>query len=291
MYELVMLTDCCGYIDCPTTIGFIKNGDTAYLIDSGNDKEAGRKVRQHLDGLGLKLSAIFNTHSNADHIGGNKYLQAQTGCKIYAPKIEAAFTSAPILEPSFLYGGFPPKELQNKFLMAQESNCELLTDGALPQELSSIPLSGHFFDMVGYRHSDGIVYLADCLFSEETIGKYHISFVYDVAAFLETLEAVKYMEAKIFVPSHAAPTENIVPLAQLNIDKTYEIAEKICKFASFPLTFEELLQKLFDSYNLTMNFGQYALVGSTLRSYLSWLTERGDLQYYFENNKMLWNIK
>ena len=91
------------------------NDTDVCLIDSGNDKEAGRKVRQRCS---TKTTAIYNTHSNADHIGGNQYLQNQTGCKVYAPGIECDFTRHPVLEPSFLYGGYPPNDLRHKFLMA-----------------------------------------------------------------------------------------------------------------------------------------------------------------------------
>ena len=34
-----------------------------------------------------------------------------------APGIDCAFTRHPILEPSFLYGGYPCKELRHKFLV------------------------------------------------------------------------------------------------------------------------------------------------------------------------------
>ena len=67
MYELIQISDSSYYIQSPAKIG--------------------------------------HTHSNADHIGGNKYLQGQTGCKIYVPGIDCDFTRHPILEPSFLYGG------------------------------------------------------------------------------------------------------------------------------------------------------------------------------------------
>lgn len=54
-----------------------------------------------------------------------------------------------------------------------------------------IDLPGHFFDMVGFRTPDDIVFLADCLFSKETLDKYQINFIYDVGAYLKTLETVK----------------------------------------------------------------------------------------------------
>lgn len=289
MYELIQVSENSYYIQSPAKIGLVKLNDTdVCLIDSGNDKSAGRKIRQILDANGWHLTAIYNTHSNADHIGGNKYLQEQTGCRIYAPGIECDFTRHPVLEPSFLYGGCPPKELRHKFLMAQESDAEYLTGRQLPDGFELIPLPGHFFDMTGFRTPDDIVYLADCLSSRETLDKYQIGFIYDIEAYLNTLEMVKSMTAKLFVPAHADATEDISELAQYNIDKVWEIAEKIIEICKEPLCFEQILQRLFTEYNLVMNFEQYALIGSTVRSYLSWLKDTGRLQSRFEQNMLLW---
>ena len=108
-----------------------------------------------------------------------------------------------------------------------------------------------------------------------------MAFIYDVAAYLDTLEKVKAMEAKLFVPAHAQATEDIAPLAQYNIDKVKEIAGRMLEMCREPLMFEELLQKLFKAYELTLNFEQYALVGSTVRSFLTWLKESGKIEAVF----------
>ena len=188
MYELVQVSEKCYYINCPAKIGvYVADGENVYLVDSGNDKDAGRKVRQILDKNGWHLAAILNTHSNADHIGGNRYLQGQTGCKIYSGGIEAAFTKYPVLEPSFLYGGYPCKDLRHKFLMAQESDVVDFSDQSFPKEIEVIPLPGHFFDMVGFRMPDNVVFLADCISSRETLDKYAVSFIYDVGAYLSVV--------------------------------------------------------------------------------------------------------
>ena len=92
MYELVKITDQSYYIESPAKIGVYVTGGGVYLIDAGNDRDAGRRVRKVLDEQGWKLLGILVTHSNADHIGGCQYLQRQTGCKVFAPGIEAQFT-------------------------------------------------------------------------------------------------------------------------------------------------------------------------------------------------------
>lgn len=289
MYELVQVSENSYYIESPAKIGLVKlGGDEVCLIDSGNDKDAGRKIRKILDANGWKLTAIYNTHSNADHIGGNKYLQGQTGCKIYAPGMECDFTNHTVLEPSFLYGGYPCKDLRHKFLMAQGSNAEYLTKDVLPKGFELIDLPGHFLDMVGFRTPEDVVYLADCLSSRETLDKYQIGFIYDVGAYIKTLEMVKTLKAKIFIPAHAAAAEDISELAGYNIDKVYEISEKIIELCKEPLSFEVILQKLFTEYALEMNFEQYVLVGSTVRSYLSWLKDTGKLNSEFVHNMLLW---
>lgn len=289
MYELIQVSENNYYIQCPAKIGLVRiNGSDVFLIDSGNDKEAGKKVLKILNANGWNLKYIVNTHSNADHIGGNKYLQSQTGCKIYASGIECAVTKHTILEPAFLYGGYPCKDLRHKFLMAQESEAEYLASDVLPEGFEIIPLPGHFFDMAGLRTPDDIVYLADCLSSRETLDKYQIGFIYDVESYIKTLEAVKTMNAKLFIPSHAAPCEDISELAQYNIDKVNEIAEKIVSFCADPICFDVLLQKLFNEYDLKLTFEQYALVGSTVRSYLSWLKDGGKLTVSFDDNILRW---
>lgn len=319
MYELIQVSDNCFYIQSPAKIGLVKINDTEVcLIDSGNDKDAGKKVKKILDANGWTLKAIYNTHSNADHIGGNKYLQSQTGCKIYAPGIEADFTNHPILEPSYLYGGCPPKDLRHKFLLAQESNAEYLTKENLPEGWEIIQLPGHFFDMVGFRTPDDVVYLADCLSSKMTLDKYGITVLYDVESYLQTLEMIKNMKAKLFIPAHAEATEEISELAQYNIDKVHEVAEHILEICagsvlrktkndeqgcsagadcetlnseqehSTGMNFEAILQKLFQDYGLVMTFEQYVLVGSTVRSYLAWLKDTGRVNVKFEDNMLLW---
>jgi len=289
VYELIQVSENCYYIQSPAKIGLVKlGGDEVCLIDSGNDKEAGKKVRKILDANGWKLRAIYNTHSNADHIGGNRYLQEQTGCRVFAPGAECAFTNHPILEPAFLYGGYPCKDLRHKFLLAQESRAELLTEDVLPEGFEIIPLLGHYFDMAGFRTPDGVVYLADCLSSRETLDKYGVTFLYDVAAYLDTLEKVACMEAKLFIPAHAAPAESMAELAKYNIDKVHEVAEAILEICAEPVNFETVLQRLFARYGLAMNFEQYVLVGSTVRSYLAWLKDTGRLNARFEDNLLLW---
>ena len=288
MYELIKLTEKCYYIECPAKIGIYKPcGNEVYLIDSGSDKDTGKKVKKVLDANGWELKAIFNTHSHADHIGGNKYLQSQTGCKIYAKGIECDFTNHPVLEGAFLYGGMPFSELSHKFILAQESEASPICDEVLPEGLSIVSLEGHSFDMVGFLSDDGVVFIADCLSSRATIDKYGIGFIYDIEKYIETLNAIKTFKADIFVPSHAQPTDNICELAQYNIDKVDEIANKIIEFCKSSITFDNLLKMLFDCYGMTMSHQQYVLVGSTVRSYISWLKKQGRLDMIFENNTML----
>ena len=291
MFELVQVNEKTYYIESPAKIGvYVAEGTDVYLIDSGNDKDAGRKIRKLLDEKGWTLKGILNTHSNADHIGGNDYLQRQRKCKVFTSGIETAFTKYPILETSFLYGGYPCKDLRHKFLLAAASDAVDFSDADFPKDIEVIPLPGHFFDMVGFRTPDNTVFLADCLSSIENLDKYAVSFIYDVAAYLKTLNAVEAMDGTVFVPSHAAAgsKEDMQKLVQANRDKIYEIKAYLLSLCQEPMIFEHILQKVFDRYQLVMTIEQYVLVGSTIRSYLSWLRDTGEMTYAFEDHLMVW---
>ena len=289
--ELIKLGEKTYYIKNPTNIGVYKISENeVFLIDSGNDKDAGRKILKIMDEQGWTVKGIITTHSNADHIGGNKIIQDRTGCKIYATAIEKSFSENPVLEPSFLYGGYPFKDLRNKFLCAKESNVELI-DNNLPDGLEVISLKGHFFEMIGIKTDDDVYFLADSLFSEETISKYHLFFLYDVKEFLNSLEVLSSLEGKLFIPSHTEASENILELIEINKAKVMEISNKIYEICEEEKIFEEILKIIFDEYKLTMSSNQYVLIGSTIRSYLSYLYEEEKLTFEFKDNRMYWKQK
>ena len=286
--ELIKVGEKTYYIKNPTNIGIYKiDNENVYIIDTGNDKDAGKKILKIIEEQGWKVKGIINTHSNADHIGGNKVIQDRINCEIYSYNIEKAITEYPILEPSFLYGGYPFKELKNKFLFAKESIVKNIENN-LPEGLEYINLKGHFFDMIGIRTSDNIVFLADSLFSEETITKYHLFFIYDVREYLNTLEQLKELKAKLYIPSHVEATKDINELIEINKNKINEVLEVIYNECEKELTFEEILKNVFDKYNLVMNINQYVLIGSTIKSYLSYLKDEDKITYEFIDNKMIW---
>lgn len=290
MYELNQVGDKTYYIESPAKIGIYKLSETEVcLIDSGNDKDAGRKVQGILAEQGWSLKFILNTHSNADHVGGNAVLQQRLNVPAYTSGIEACFNRFPILESSFLYGGYPVKELRNKFLMAQPSEADDITKISLPQGLEILPLEGHYFGMFGVKTDDGVWFLADCMMGENILQKYHASFIYDVAAYLATLDKVEALEGKWFIPAHAAACQDIKPLVKANRQKVLDICEKLLKWCREPMMFEDVLKMTFDHYGLIMDWNQYVLVGSTIRSYLAYLHDSGKMSSTFENNQLLWS--
>lgn len=289
MYELIQAGEDTFYMDCPTKVGFFRiKEDTVVLIDSGSDKDAGRKVKKILDTQGWKVDAIFHTHSHADHIGGNQYLQRQTGCKIYAPGMERAFTEFPVLEPALLYGAVPFKELCSKFLMAKESDVLPLTEEVLPEGLKMIPLPGHCCEMVGFQTRDDVIFLGDALSGTDTLNKYPIGYLFDVEQYLQSLKRITKMNVKQFIPSHAPVCSEIEALAQYNIEQTAIISDRIEERLFAPMLFEELLSQIFADFGMTMDLTQRMLVGGTVKAYLSYLKKNGRVDYRFEENRMLW---
>ena len=142
--------------------------------------------------------------------------------------------------------------------------------------------------MIGIKTSDNVYFLADSLFSKDTIEKYHLFFIYDVKEYLQTLENLKELTGKLYIPSHCEATDNISDLIELNKNKIKEISQKILVHCQKEATFEEILKYIFDEYNLIMNPNQYVLIGSTIRSYLSYLYNEGKITYEFKENKMIW---
>lgn len=287
MFDLVHAAGNTYYIESPARVGVYVSNKEAWLIDGGFAPDAGARILDVLTKQGWTLKGIIATHAHPDHIGGCRYLQEKTGCGIFAHGVEVALTQFPVLHPAFTYGGRPYRVLRGKSNMAEPSSVSEM-EGAIPSELKIISLRGHSFDMVGIRTPDDVVFLADALCAENVLQRYGITFVYDVGAYLNTLDAIFAMKATLFVPSHVPPTNDIRKLVQINKKSVFSVADTIADWCVPLTTNEVLLKKVFKQYRRSINFDQYGLVGSTVRSYLAWLKDTGRVETEFRDNILYW---
>ena len=289
MYELIKASENCYYIDSPSKVGIYKReNNDVYLIDSGSDINSAKKTLKICAEQNFEIKGIINTHAHADHIGGNAYIQEKTGCDIFCSAIDRPFIEHTIINPLHIYGGYIPQEMCHKFFLAESSKTKDISSPDFPQELRTYDISGHSLGMIAIVTPDKTAFVGDIVSSADIITKYGITYLLDIKKHLESLEFVENMSADKFVMSHVETTDDIKELIKLNRDKIYEICHLILLMCKEPLSFETLLQKLFYHYKLNMNIRQHSLVGSTVRSYLSYLKNEGKIDAIIDNNFILW---
>ncbi len=203
--------------------GVIEDGQGgALIVDTGLDDSHARKLLSGLAERQLTPTAILNTHSHADHHGGNALvLKRFPGLPIYAPPLEAAIINHPLLEPLSLFGACPPPALQDKFFLAPATPAQAVsagkhTLGGAKVELLDIP--GHAVQMFAVRVG-GVLLAADGLFGPASLKKNPLTFCADSAAQKASAARLGALEeVQITLPGHGDPTTDLAGLARTNLE-------------------------------------------------------------------------
>ena len=244
------------YFPGPANIGLIDTAAGSWLVDSGNDKEAGRKLNRVLSDTGRTLAGIACTHSNSDHIGGNRFLQQKTGCRVLASRGEEPFISSPGMEPAFLWGGRPFRQITNKFFKAQPSEVSEIFEPEYAYEFGKIiPLPGHFVDQVGILSPHRVLYLGDSLFGVKILEKYRIPYIYDIEDFRESIGIIRSIKADWYLPGHGELVSDIGAVADANCAIVDNLESCVLETLKESLQFEELLKRLCDGFGVELNAG------------------------------------
>lgn len=287
MYELHHLKGNTYYIDGQTNIGLYvlnKNNDVA-LIDCGPQFE-GPIIDSLLRRHNFHLTHLILTHSHADHSGCALYLYKITGCMIISSKIERAFMRDAKLDIGFLYGGYPLNEYDSK-LMHVDDNDEIYSLKSIPDGLTYFYLPGHHYGMIGIKTADGVNFVADTLGNIDLVDTQKVLLIYDVSGYLNTLDYVESLNGSIIVPSHSEVTTNISEVVNFNRHQIFEIMRLLLDYLKEEHTIEDVCKYIFDYYNLRISYNKYMIIMSTIRSYLSYLSNNKKLKNYFKNNKLV----
>ncbi|WP_102128365.1 MBL fold metallo-hydrolase [Deinococcus planocerae] len=266
----------------------------ALLVDTGLDESHAQKLLRALEEAGLTPTGILNTHSHADHHGGNAgILKRFPALKVFAPPLEEAIITHPILEPLSLFGARPPRELQTKFLLAPPSPARLAPEPGLCRiggvDLELIEVAGHASMMFAVRVGE-VLYAADALFGPESLEKHPLTFCADsrlqkeAAARLGELEGVR-----VALPGHGDPTDDLAGLVATNLAAYARTTQAVLEAVrAGGATVDDLLARVCDALGVQMtNPGAVVLNRAVVSAHLTEGLERGAVAMAVEGNRLL----
>ncbi|GHG06944.1 zinc metallohydrolase [Deinococcus piscis] len=279
-----------------TSVAVDNGAGGALIVDTGLDDAQARRLLRGLEAQGLTPAAILNTHSHADHHGGNAHiLKKCPGLPVYAPPLEAAIIRHPVLEPLSLYGALPPAELQTKFLLApaspaQEVEAGQQTLGGAAVELLAVP--GHAAQMFAVRIDD-VLYAADALFGPEALSKHPLTFCADSAAQKASAQALGELSGiRTVLMGHGEPSGDLAGLAEANVQSYAQTTAWVLEAATQGAAgLDELLARVAELAGVQMShMGPLLLNRAVVAAHLKELLTDGHVRAEILENRLLWGV-
>jgi glyoxylase-like metal-dependent hydrolase (beta-lactamase superfamily II) len=181
------------------------DGGEATLVDSGYVSHAGQTVELVGHALaGRCLKRLLNTHSHADHIGGNAALQAAYGCEISVPaglhaRIAEWDENALLLSPL----GQQAARFQHDHLIAAGQQIEM---GSLNWQALAVP--GHDMEALAFHNPEQRLLISGDALWENGFGVIFPELLGEadgLASTQVTLEMLARLPVDTVIPGHGSP--------------------------------------------------------------------------------------
>ena len=292
MNQLIKVGKDTSYIQGFTNVGVVSLGNgQVCLIDTGIGDDDAHVICENLDNNHLIPAFIINTHCHADHVGGNGWLQNIYHCPAYSVATEIFLSEYTDVACSFLYGGYPPEKMQETLLRAKVSEVYDINKFDLPSGFRFERIDGHSFAMIAVKTPDDIWFIADSVIDPSILRLHHMSYNYNISKYLESLDILGGLRGDLFLPSHARLTDNIDYLIRFNRDNIRHVTEDIMEVCKKPKNHDEIFKALYDKWQIQLSYRSYSVMGSALRSLLTYMLDSDMLEMKVKDNYLLWHSK
>jgi glyoxylase-like metal-dependent hydrolase (beta-lactamase superfamily II) len=295
--ELIPLTSSAYHLRGGSNAGLIVQDGRAVLVDAGLDKDTAKKILRHVESLQVKLTAVVITHAHADHFGGAATIRNRTGAAVYAPPLEAAIVTNPLLEPLYLFSGASPiADLRHKFTLAEPCPVDGLLEageqvvGGVP--LRILPARGHAPNQMIVA-GGGACFLADAVFAPEVAAKHGIPFYVDIDQTLATLTFLPQLDGQyaVFIPGHGPAVPEIAAWAQENAGRIAAIRAAVAAALDESDDLNRILQLTAGRMGVAIpNPVSYLLIQTTVLACLGSLQAAGEAKVSVVDNRLCWRL-
>jgi len=289
------LSDNVYYLPGPSNVGLILADEhRALLVDSGVGSRSSRQLIRILQGQNRQLAAILNTHCHGDHVGGNADLVRRTGAQVYAPRHDSAAIEHPVWTTMCLFGGAEPlDELRTPRFAPQPCPVDVIVSEGVIEvagvTVDVVSLPGHTGSHTGYIVND-VFFTGDIVAGEAELANAPISYAYSVTKRLESLRKLRGYHCEYYVLGHGQVEREIGELVERNIAQVEETLQLICRhLARGCLEANDLLRAVCTHYGIQIRLvKQYYYWYPILHSYLSHLSNSGQIRYEIRDQRLLW---
>lgn len=264
-----------------------KNYDVC-LIDSGLDMVVAKVIDKLLEENHFNVSMIINTHYHADHTGGNDYFKKKYNCRIMSTKINAALMSNYDICPAIVWGAAPIEEILNNYFYATPCETTDIENEIIPEGISYFELPGHCISHICVKTDDDVIFLGDAVVGKNTLIKNPITYIYDIGTYLNSLEQLKIIKAGLYIPYHAEPVKNIKKLVEANYQSVIGNMDKIKMLCETPKSIDELMSSFYNNEKIKLSLYKYAVEGGVIKTYVSYLHNKGELSAKNIDNYIKW---